>query len=135
MTEFPDGRTGRCLCGGVTYRASLMLPQVLQCHCENCRRLSGNFVAASRTETSDLHISDPKSHLQWYDLGYAAYGFCRNCGATLFFRAADRQDITSVMVGTLDDAAGLALHAVWFANEAQPFNELPKDLPHFQGNG
>jgi hypothetical protein len=39
------------------------------------------------------------------------------------------------MVGTLDDASGLKLGAIWFADDAQPHNDLPKGVPHFRGNG
>jgi len=119
----------------VRYRTAQPLEQVLQCHCSNCRRTSGNFVAAVRTSTDDLEIEHEADHLRWYDLGYAKYGFCERCGSTLLFRAADSEQITSVMVGTLDDASGLTVREVWFADEAQPHNTLPGDVPHFDGNG
>lgn len=108
---------------------------MLQCHCENCRRLSGNFVAATRTATDRVEVQDPDGALGWHDLGYARYGFCRECGATLFYRAADRPEVTSMMVGGLDDASGLTLGAVWFSDEAQPHNTLPDGVPHHHGNG
>lgn len=135
MSE-PDGsRTGGCLCGGVSFTVHGELQPVLQCHCENCRRLSGNFVAASRTATDALEIEAGSAALRWHDLGYARYGFCGNCGATLFYIAAATSDVTSVMVGTLDDATGLELAGVWFADEAQPHNTLPEGVPHHGGNG
>lgn len=127
-------RTGRCRCGAVAYRFPQSTAGVLQCHCENCRRISGNFVAAVRAPTTDLTV-DPDDGLCWYDLAYAAYGFCSGCGSTLFYRAADRPAITSVMVGTLDDAAGQELEAVWFADEAQSHNTLPPDVALHHGNG
>ena len=33
--------TGKCLCGEVTYTADAPPVVVAQCHCEECRRLSG----------------------------------------------------------------------------------------------
>ncbi len=135
MTDTVGRPTGGCLCGSVTYETHRPLRQVLQCHCSNCRRTSGNFVAASRTATNELEIRDPAGHLRWYDLGFASYGFCERCGSTLFFRSADHQDITSVMVGTLDKASDLSVREVWFAAEAQPHNILPSDVPHYDGNG
>ncbi len=127
-------RTGRCRCGAVAYRFPQSATGVLQCHCENCRRISGNFVAAVRAQTADLAVA-PDDGLRWYDLEYAAYGFCFGCGSTLFYRAADRPHITSVMAGTLDDASGLALEAVWFADEAQSHNTLPSGVALHDGNG
>ncbi len=130
-----EPRTGGCLCGAVRYAAAGATDEVLQCHCENCRRLTGNFVAAIRTPSVGLDVHDPHGRLGEHELGYASYGFCRACGATLYFRAAETPESTSVMVGTLDDASGLTIAAVWFADEAQPHNELPDRVPHHAGNG
>lgn len=135
MTDTSDRPSGRCLCGGVSYRIDVPIHRVLHCHCSNCRRISGNFVAASRCATSDLQIDDPGDRLRWVDVEFASYGFCSRCGSTLFFRAVESQEVTSVMVGTLDDATGLALGEVWFAGEAQPHNTMPDDVPHHEGNG
>jgi len=56
------------------------------------------------------------------------------CGSTLFFRAADTPETTSVMTGGLDDASDTALAGVWFAGEAQPHNSLDESVPHLEGN-
>lgn len=135
MATEVDERSGSCLCGSVLYGAVGPFGDVLQCHCDNCRRLSGNFVAAIRASTETLQIEDPDEVFRWHDLGYARYGFCQNCGSTLFYRAADRPEVTAVMVGTLDDASGLTLGSVWFAEAVQPHNSLPEGVPHHHGNG
>ena len=134
MAETGKSTTGQCLCARVTYEVPGPVQGVLQCHCENCRRLSGNFVAAAHAPTAELTITDPDDMFSWFDLGYAKYGFCRGCGSTLFYRAADREDATAVMVGTLDDSSDLALEAIWYADDAQPHNSLSPDVPHYQGN-
>lgn len=118
----------------MTHELPEPIAPVLHCHCENCRRLSGNFVAAVRSETAALTIRAVGDALAWYDLDYAQYGFCRRCGSTLYYRAAEDPETTSVMVGTLDDASELALGAVWFTAEAQGHNVLPGDVPHHPGN-
>ena len=135
MTETLDVRDGGCLCGGVRYRAQLTTDAVLQCHCENCRRLTGNYVAAVRSSRAQMELIDPGGSLGWHDLGFAAYGFCRSCGSTLFFEPKEPPSHTSVMVGTLDDATGLRLESVWFADDAQPHNTLPEGIPLHRGNG
>ena len=127
--------TGGCLCGGVRYETKGPLEDVLQCHCENCRRLTGNFTASVRTETADLQIESPDDTFRWHDVKFAWYGFCQGCGSTLFFRAAERQQLTSVFVGTLDDSTSLQIKEVWFADEAQPHNPHIDGVPHFNGNG
>lgn len=135
MPDLIGVRTGGCLCGAVRYETHFSTGAVLQCHCENCRRLTGNFVAAVRSDSSNLELTDPDGSLGWHELGYARYGFCRGCGSTLFFVPAEAPSQTSVMVGTLDDAEGLRVEAVWFADEAQPHNVLPDGVTLHPGNG
>jgi len=137
MTDsVPGDRSGGCLCEAVRYRApgGNEFP-VLHCHCENCRRLSGNYIAAVRVRTAELVIDDRGQRLRWYDLPYARYGFCQDCGSTLFYQPADRSDITSVMAGTLDQGPDLEVGGVWFADEARPYSTVSVDVPHHTGNG
>ena len=126
--------TGKCLCGGVTFSVDGEVADVLHCHCENCRRLTGNFIAAARARGDEVRIED-ESTLRWYDIEYAKYGFCSTCGSTLFFVPADRPEQTSITAGTLDDVSELALGSVWFASDAQHHNHLPPGVPHLDGNG
>lgn len=128
-------RHGGCLCGAVSYRVDGQLRDILQCHCENCRRVTGNFCAATGCATSELTVVDPEDRLRWYDLGYARYGFCSVCGSTMFWVGAEHEERTSIEAGTLDDTSNLQLKAIWFADEAHHFNTLDSSVPHFGANG
>lgn len=130
----PAERSGHCLCGAVAFDVGGHMEDVLHCHCENCRRLTGNFIASARTPWSELRFSEVAS-LRWYDVEYARYGFCGECGSTLFFVPQDNPERVSISAGVLDDVADLKLGSVWFAAEAQPHNLLPPDVPHHAGNG
>ncbi len=101
----------------------------------NCRRSSGNFVAALGCDTVALKIADPSSQLRWYDLGYCKYGFCQTCGSRLFWRGAEHEQRTSIQSGVLDDVTGYSLEGVWFAPEAQSHHLLDESVPHFAENG
>lgn len=127
-------RDGRCLCGEIELRIAGPIADILHCHCDNCRRISGNYVAASRVAFDDLEVVDPGDRLGWHHLPYARYGFCSGCGSTLFFVANDRADMAAVMVGVLDDVSELTLGGVWFVDDAQHHNPLPADVPHFSGS-
>lgn len=126
--------TGGCLCGAITYVVDGPLRDVLHCHCVNCRKISGNFVASSGSATSDLTITDDQRTLRWYDLGYATYGFCSTCGSSLFWRGAEHTDRTSIQAGSLSDTSDLALAGVWFAEEAQGHLLIDASVPHFARN-
>ena len=126
--------TGGCLCGAVTYVVDGPLRDVLHCHCVNCRKVSGNFVASSGSATDDLTITDENDRLAWYDLGYAKYGFCSACGSSLFWRGSEHAERTSIQAGSLSDASALNLVGVWFADEAQGHLLVDGSVPHFAGN-
>lgn len=128
------GKTGQCLCGNVSYDVDGPLRNILHCHCENCRRVSGNHVASSGAATEDITVYGDE-HLRWYDLGYARYGFCGTCGSSLFWVGAEHADRTSIQAGSLNDASGLTLDGVWFADEAQSHLTVDANVPHYQGNG
>lgn len=124
--------TGQCLCGSITYDVEGELRSVLHCHCENCRRATGNFVAATGCDTARLTVRGDQA-LRWFDLGYARYGFCRECGSHLFWVGSEHEDYTSIQTGSLNDASGLELGAIWFAGEAQAHHVLDLTVPRHQG--
>ena len=134
MTELERERVGRCACGEITVRIARLQRHAMHCHCENCRRHTGNFVSAVRALNDHIVWDDPGGHLAEFDLGYAQYGFCRACGSTLYFQAEDTPEFSSVMVGLFEDAAGIELHSIWFAHEAQDHNVLDTTVPHHAGN-
>ncbi|MFK8023335.1 MAG: GFA family protein [Ilumatobacter sp.] len=114
--------TGACLCGAVAWRTDAALRPVLECHCERCRRLTGNHLAATAVASSELTVTgDPLTWFSPLDDHNVAYGFCATCGATLFYRsgiADGTNEITSIAVGSFDGPSGLHTAAVWFAAEA-----------------
>lgn len=127
--------TGHCLCGRVTFRVKGSLRPVLHCHCENCRRATGNFVAATGCATVDLAIDDPAKVFRWHELSHCRYGFCSGCGSHMFWQGNDHRERTSIQVGVLNDASALELAGVWFVDEAQPHHHLDDTVPHHAGNG
>lgn len=125
--------TGHCLCGALSYQVDGPVADVLHCHCGPCRRATGNFVAASRVALADLSIKG-EEYLRWNDFGFCRYGFCGECGSHTFWVAADRPEMWSVQVGTIDDTSNLKLGGVWFAHEMQSHHVVPDGVPIFNGN-
>ena len=71
--------SGGCLCRAVRYEITGPMRRVVYCHCEQCRKTSGHFVAATSVQTDELHISED-SGLEWYQSSdIADRGFCRRC--------------------------------------------------------
>ena len=126
--------TGSCLCGGVTYRVTGPLRDVVACHCGQCRKASGHFVAATRCALADLHF-DSDATLVWYrSSDKARRGFCSRCGGNLLWQA-DGSDHASLSAGTLDAPSGLRLVQHIFVGDKSDYYDIDDDLPRFDGDG
>lgn len=124
--------TGGCLCGAVRYEVTGPLRAVVACHCEQCRRASGHFVAATATRHAHFRLVKPDG-LSWYrSSAEARRGFCRNCGSSLFWEPDDRRHI-SIMAGTLDRPTGLAMAGHLFAEAADDYYRITDGLPQLTG--
>ncbi len=116
--------TGGCACGGVRYRITGHLRDVVHCHCEPCRRITGHHMAATAALRSDVHFESEDS-LRWYQrTDTVRYGFCSTCGATLFWEAADKADMVSIAGGTLDQPTGLTTVLAIWADAASDYHCL-----------
>lgn len=121
---------GGCLCGAVRYVARGRLRPVIACHCEMCRRTSGNFVAASAVRRERLEIAD-RGALRWYaSSSQAQRGFCGVCGGNLFWLPAHGAHI-SIMAGSLDLPTGLAIAAHIFTADAADYYRICDGAPQF----
>lgn len=110
-------RTGGCHCGAVRYAVDGPLREVIYCHCGQCRKQSGHFVAATRCADAALSVTGA-GNLTWYASSPTARrGFCRQCGSLLFWKAQDSEG-TSIMAGSLDSPTGLVeSHHIFVADK------------------
>lgn len=122
---------GQCLCGAVRYVVRGKLRDAIICHCADCRRWHGTspaMVAADRT-AAEITGDD----LTWFETeGKPRRGFCRRCGASLFWDATERPSLT-IAAGTLDDPTYVVVKAHIFTAHCQDYETLPDDgLPRYE---
>ena len=133
--EKPDKKAldGGCLCGQVRYRIMGHCRNVINCHCENCRRTHGHVAAYTSVDKRDLVLLTQQS-LKWYhDQSPNAYrGFCATCGASLFWYAADSNNKIAVAAGTLDEGYGLKTIGHIYVSEAGDYYQISDGLPQFE---
>lgn len=118
----PATITGACLCGSVSLG---LTPdrEVVACHCTQCRKQTGHFVAATRVP--DEHLSITGEHnLTWYESSEAAKrAFCKTCGSVLLWKANDSHT-TSVMAGCLDAPTGLKIDRHIYTEDKGDYYEI-----------
>ena len=128
----PERANGGCLCGAVRYRIMDSLRPVVYCHCAQCRRTSGHFVAATATLKENLELVSGQD-LDWYESSEKARrGFCRVCGSSLFWLPVSG-DYISIMAGTLDQPAGIKAAEHIYVEAKADYYELKDGLPQSQG--
>jgi len=124
-------RSGRCLCGAVRYDVRGPLREILVCHCVECRRWAGHAWAATAAKNADLEIT---GDVAWFPSPQSAHaadrGICRQCGASLFYRAPGRDRI-SIGAGTLDDPDGLRVAAHIWVEQGADWEGPPAAMPSY----
>jgi len=120
--------TGGCLCGAVRYQVTGPLRPVVLCHCSQCRRNTGHFMAATAAQHRDFRLRQ-EAELRWYLSSESARrGFCGRCGSTLFWQGAER-DYISIAAGTLDGATGLTSACHIFVADKGDYYSIDDGLP------
>ncbi len=118
-----EARTGRCQCGAVRYQVAGPLRQVVACHCSQCRRITGHYMAATAARRAHFTLTRADG-LRWYgSSSEARRGFCGECGSTLFWEPHGR-DYISIAAGTLDDGAGLKIVCHIFAADKGAYYDI-----------
>jgi hypothetical protein len=127
MSSPPSSITGRCLCGGVTYRADAEPVVQAVCHCTDCQRQTGNPFsvivgvprAALEVEGSTLASFSTTGD----DLGgETERNFCSACGSPVFSVAAVMPELVFIKAGSLDDASWLEPSVEAWTRSAQPWS-------------
>ena len=127
MTE----ATGSCLCGAVRYEVQGPLRPVSYCHCSQCRKTSGHYVAATACDPAALTLIG-EADLHWYRSSERARrGFCRRCGSSLFWKP-DHGRYISIMAGSLDIPTGLEAVEHIFVRDASDYYVIDHSLPRFE---
>lgn len=108
---------GSCLCGGVQFEADGPLRDVVACHCRQCRKTSGHYWAATSVPHDHFRLTRADT-LGWFrSSAHARRGFCRACGASLFWQPEGEARI-AFAAGALDGATGLKTAEHIFTEDA-----------------
>lgn len=115
---------GSCLCGEVKYTISGQARPVVACHCTQCRKTSGHYVAGTQIRKENLEIQGEDS-LKWYQSSATAKrAFCQICGSQLFWTEFGSANM-SVMAGTLDGPTGLKMDRQICIDTKGDYYDLP----------
>lgn len=105
MTE----RTGRCLCGGVTFKLASEPVATRVCWCKDCQHLAANGTVNLLVPADALSVSGPLAeYTKTADSGsQVTRQFCPTCGVQMFGLSSGRPQFRVVRAGNLDDTSSI----------------------------
>jgi hypothetical protein len=129
------GFTGGCLCGEVTYEVSSDPIVMWNCHCDDCRKITGaSFATNVFVKREDLTITSGtvSTYKSSADSGNTmTREFCSDCGSQLFNNSSARPEIKVVRAGSIDDASFVRPRANMYSSKALSFTSLDDGLDNF----
>ena len=126
--------TGKCLCGEVTYVADGQPIVVAQCHCEECRRLSGTgHTVGAMFNSGAVALSGKLSEFRYMSGNDSEVTkvFCASCGSPIYGTNTRTPDHLTLTLGTMDDAIGLDVEVVIFKRDKPHWDQLGLDVVSF----
>ena len=121
---------GSCLCGAVRYTVAGSVRDVHACHCTQCRKQSGHYVAAGAAPREDVVIEGADA-ITWFESSPGVRrGFCGTCGSHLFWDHRDLPTL-SLNAGAFDRPTGLKVEQHIFVADKGDYYELTDGLPQF----
>jgi hypothetical protein len=107
---------------------------VAQCHCEECRRLSGTgHTIGAMFAWSGMTLHGEIGEFMYHSGtgSEVTKGFCKTCGSPIFGRNTRLADHVTVPLGSIEDTTGLNVQVVIFARDKMHWDELGSDVAMF----
>lgn len=121
---------GSCLCGAVSFRVKGELKRPDACHCRQCRKFSGHYFVSTDVPRDAVEIHGGE-HVSWYaSSARVRRGFCRQCGASLFFDPPAK-DWIGIAMGAFDGSTGTCTELHVFVAEKGDYYRIDDDLPQY----
>jgi len=123
-----DKHQGSCECGDVTFDVLGELRPIIACHCDQCRKSSGHFWAATYAPSDQITITHGRALTWFQSTDVVRKGFCRLCGSSMFWRQ-DGRDGLSISAGAFDTELPVRLAKHIFVSEKGCYYDITDRLP------
>ena len=127
--------TGGCYCGAVRYESTGKVLRWINCHCPDCRKLSGaSFASVLVVEASGFSLLSGADRLEIFHSSPGKQRcFCRTCGSHVIAKFEARPGMILIRAGSLDGDPGLRPDAhIWVSHKA-PWYDILDDIPRHEG--
>ncbi len=125
-------RSGRCLCGAITFECDAEPAISINCHCSDCRKLTGAAYATLLFVPRDeLQVSgETKTYQHSSDRGSTmTKHFCPTCGSQLFSENSAREGMIGLRAGNIEQSDLVEPKRNIFVDSKIPSTPLDPELP------
>ena len=120
-----------CLCGGIQLRTHGYHRDVENCHCVQCMKTHGHYAAYTNVQEQNVKFLKKRT-LKWFRSSKTAKrGFCRKCGASLFFKIIGSNNI-SIAAGMFNGPTKLKTKMDIFVKGKLDYYKLDNRLLKFK---
>ena len=125
--------TGSCLCGGIRYEIHGEVGEILQCHCQRCRKSNGTaFATNASVLKTDFKITQGEHLLKKFaSTATTQRCFCSECGSPIISIKAETPDSYRLRLGTLDTPLQHKPTQHIFVAYKAEWDTISDDLPQF----
>lgn len=123
-----------CFCGSVKLRFSANPKSVINCHCGECRHLSGSAFTTWITFAEEVIAIEGRESLTAFQVtGNVCRHFCRTCGSHVYTSDKRCAKMLGVPAGAFDSRVVFKPSGHYFVDHRAAWNEIVDELPKFGG--
>ena len=124
---------GSCLCGGIRYEVHGEIGEIIQCHCQRCRKSNGTaFATNAPVKKRDFKIVQGESLLKKFaSSALAERCFCEACGSPIMSIKKDTPEYYRLRIGTLDTPIQHRPSMHIFTADKAEWDEICDGLPQY----
>lgn len=124
---------GSCLCGEIQYEVSEKLGDIVQCHCQKCRKATGTaFATNAPVLKTAFHLIKGSDLLKSFRSSETTERFfCRQCGSPIYAIKHAAPDTYRIRIGLIDDDIYEYVTKHVFVGSKANWDEILDDRPQF----
>jgi len=134
MSEKPFA-TGGCRCGAITLVVRGAPKRMIQCHCTDCRKVTGAGHAANAMfAEADVEIAgEAASYSVTADSGNTVTRhFCPTCGNRMYHTNSGRPGLLMLPAGCFEENDWFAPQVVVYTRSRPKWDITSRDVPNFE---
>jgi hypothetical protein len=123
---------GSCYCKAVSYEIHGKLLMFTNCHCPDCRKMTGStFSSVLVTESEGFKIFGEENLVPFQSSPGKKRFFCKTCGCQILSRAEHRPGMVFVRAGSLDDDPHMKPQSHFWTSVKAPWHDITDSIPQY----